>query len=76
MTTVTTAMAASTPSPLRMTQRARETGVDRTRSRRSSPSSEAQPATNLAPASPMMSEPKLKKASWSRPDGWRRSMPG
>ena len=70
MATVTTPIAASTPSPLRTAQLARDRGVDRTTSSRRRPSSPAQPARNDAPARPMMNEPKLKNVSWRSADGW------
>ena len=52
MTTVTTPIAARTPSPLRTAQLARDRGVDSTTSSRRRPSSLAQPARNDAPARP------------------------
>ena len=71
-----TPIAASTPSPLRNAQLARDRGVDRTTSSRRRPSSPAQPARNAAPASPKMNEPKPKNVSCSTADGWVRSRPG
>ena len=76
MTSVTTPIAASTPSPLRSAHSARAVGWDRTTSRRRLPSSAAQAARNVAPARPMMNEPKLKNVSWRTADGWVRSRPG
>ena len=52
-------------------------GVDSTTSSRR-PSFVAEPSRpgTIAPARPMMNEPKLKNVSWSSADGWSRSMSG
>ena len=76
MTRVTTPIAASTPSPLRSAHAARDSGVDRTTSSGAGPRRAAQPARNVAPARPMMNEPKPKNVSWRTADGWVRSRPG
>ena len=76
MTRVTTPIAASAPSPLRSAHSARAVGSDRTTSSRRRPSSAAQAARNVAPARPMMNEPKLKNVSCRTADGWVRSSPG
>ena len=59
-TAVSTAIEAITPTPLARPHRNRDSGADRTISSRRSPSSEAQPPTAVAAASPNMSTAKVK----------------
>ena len=70
------AIAARTPSPLWIIHRARLIGADMTTASRPPVSSDDQPDTRVAAARAVMSDAKLKKASWRIPDGWLKSMSG